>query len=209
VYKNSKDVRKETDDHPIFIGPMFLHWEGSFLTYNTFFAHIKARMQESIERVQLRIGSDDEGDLTKALDNVFPTAQRLLCTKHIQDNVSDHLKNSIGVKDTERSEILDSIFGQSGLVDSTECGLSFVWLIRLNQYFTSEKWLKHSVSICLQDQHRQTWHMNIDTGSKTLNYRLFKNKFEFKNYFNILDDRDRFTFCRFRLNNHTLPVEYG
>ena len=90
-----------------------------------------------------------------------------------------------------------------------ECGLSFVWLIRLNQYFTSEKWLKNSVNTCLQDQHRQTWHMNIDTGSKTLNYRLFKNKFEFKNYFNILDDRDRFTFCRFRLNNHTLPVEYG
>ena len=35
VYKNSKVVRKETGDHPIFIGPMFLHWEGSFLTYNT------------------------------------------------------------------------------------------------------------------------------------------------------------------------------
>ena len=120
VYKNSKVVRKETGDHPIFIGPMFLHWEGFFLTYNPFFAHIKARMQESIEHVQLRIGSDDEGDLTKALDNVFPTAQRLLCTKHIKDNVSDHLKNSIGVKDTERSEILDSIFGQSGLVDSTD-----------------------------------------------------------------------------------------
>jgi hypothetical protein len=101
VYKNSKVVRKETGDHPIFIGPMFLNWEGSFLIYNTFFAHIKARMQESIESVQLRIGNHDEGGLTKALDNVFPTAQRLLCTKHIKDNVSDHLKNSIGVKDTE------------------------------------------------------------------------------------------------------------
>jgi hypothetical protein len=120
VYKNSKVVRKEAGDHPIFIGPMFLNWEGSFLIYNTFFAHIKARMQESIESVQLRIGNHDEGGLTKALDNVFPTAQRLLCTKHIKDNVSDHLKNSIGVKDTERSEILDSIFVQSGLVDSTD-----------------------------------------------------------------------------------------
>lgn len=76
-------------------------------------------MQESIESVQLRIGNHDEGGLTKALDNVFPTAQRLLCTKHIKDNVSDHLKNSIGVKDTERSEILDSIFGQSILPTET------------------------------------------------------------------------------------------
>jgi hypothetical protein len=87
-----------------------------------------------------------------------------------------------------------------------ECGLSYVWL---NQYFISEEWLKNSVKTCLQDQFQQTWHANIDTGSKTLNYRLFKNKFEFENYFNILDDRDIFTFCRFRLNNHKLPVEYG
>jgi hypothetical protein len=77
-----------------------------------------------------------------------------------------------------------------------------------NQYFISEKWLNNSVKTCLQDQFHQTWHANIDTGSKTLNYRLFKNKFEFENYFNIPDDRDIFTFCRFRLNNHKLPVEY-
>jgi hypothetical protein len=90
-----------------------------------------------------------------------------------------------------------------------ECGLSYAWL---NQYFISEEWLKISVNTCLQDQFQQTvetWHANIDTGSKTLNYRLFKNKFEFEDYFNILDDRDIFTFCRFRLNNHKLPIEYG
>jgi hypothetical protein len=58
-----------------------------------------------------------------------------------------------------------------------ECGLSYVWL---NQYFISEEWLKNSVKTCLQDQFQQTWHANIDTGSKTLNYRLFKNKFELK-----------------------------
>jgi hypothetical protein len=81
-----------------------------------------------------------------------------------------------------------------------------VWL---NQYFISEQWLKISVKTCLQDQFYPTWHANIDTGSKTLNHRLFKNKFEFENYLNILDDRDIFTFCRFRLNNHKLPVEYG
>jgi hypothetical protein len=86
-----------------------------------------------------------------------------------------------------------------------ECGLSYVWL---NQYFISEQWLKNSVKTCLQDQFYQTWHANIDTESKTLNYRLFENKFEFENYLNILDDRDIFTFCLFRLNNHKLPVEY-
>ena len=68
---------------------------------------------------------------------------------------------------------------------------------------------KNSVKTCLQYHFQQTWHANIDTGSKTLKYRLFKNKFESENYFNILDDRDIFTFSRFRLNNHKLPIEYG
>ena len=54
------------------------------------------------------------------------------------------------------------------------------------RYFTCEKCLKSSVKACLQDQFRQTWHAHIDTGSKTLNYRLFRNEIEFENYFNIL-----------------------
>ena len=87
-----------------------------------------------------------------------------------------------------------------------DCGLSYVWL---NQYFISEQWLKNSVKTVSKISLTKTWHANIDTGLKTLNYRLFKNKFEFENYLNILDDRDIFTFCRFRLNNHKLPVEYG
>ena len=66
------------------------------------------------------------------------------------------------------------------------------------QYFICEKCLKSSVKACLQDQFRQTWHANIDTDPKTLNYCLFRNGIEFENYFNILDDRDIFTFCRFR-----------
>ena len=63
-----------------------------------------------------------------------------------------------------------------------ECGFSYVWL---NQYFISEEWLKNSVKTCFQDQFQQTWHENIDTGSKTSNYRLFKNKFEFENIISI------------------------
>ena len=68
----------------------------------------------------------------------------------------------------------------------------------------SDEWSENYFKTCLQDQFRQTCHENIDTDSTTLNNSLFKNKFEFENYFNICDDRDIFTFCRFRLNNHKL-----
>ena len=55
-------------------------------------------------------------------------------------------------------------------------------------------------------------YMQILIPIENLNYRLFKNKFEFENYFNILDDKNIFTFCRFRqLNNRTLPccIQHG
>jgi hypothetical protein len=44
---------------------------------------------------------------------------------------------------------------------------------------------------------------------KAINYRLFKDNFEFENYFNILEDKDIYTLCKFRTTNHTLPIETG
>jgi hypothetical protein len=40
-------------------------------------------------------------------------------------------------------------------------------------------------------------------------YRLFKDNFEFENYFNILEDKDIYTLCKFRTTNHKLPIETG
>ncbi|CAC5417326.1 unnamed protein product [Mytilus coruscus] len=60
VYRNIKVINKETGDHPIFVGPMYLHWEGSFLSYHTFLSHVKARLYETIETIDIRIGSADE-----------------------------------------------------------------------------------------------------------------------------------------------------
>ncbi|CAG2210310.1 unnamed protein product [Mytilus edulis] len=128
VYKNTNVIRKETGEHPIFIGPLFLHWEGSYLNYHTFFSHVKARIQESVKIIDLRIGSDDESGLTKALDDVFsyPGTTRMLCTKHMKNNISDHLKNKVGCNDKDRLQIIDNIFGSNGLVttdDSVEFDL--------------------------------------------------------------------------------------
>ncbi|CAC5405449.1 unnamed protein product [Mytilus coruscus] len=74
----------------------------------------------SRDTIEIRVGSDHNGGLTKALDSVFPNATRLLCTKHIKDNVSDHLKNKIGSNDKERIEVLDSIFGSTGLITAQD-----------------------------------------------------------------------------------------
>ena len=37
VYKNKKLVNKSSRDIPIFLGPVFFHWDASYFTYTTFF----------------------------------------------------------------------------------------------------------------------------------------------------------------------------
>ena len=76
-------------------------------------------------------------------------------------------------------------------------------------FFLNDAWLKEIVKISLQDQFKQIWLEHVQNNSKTLNYRLFKDKLEFENYFDILENRDLFTFCHFRTVNHKLPIEYG
>ena len=45
------------------------------------------------------------------------------------------------------------------------------------------------------------------TSSKGDNYKLFKGELKFEIYLDILEDKDKFTMCRFRTTNHRLPVE--
>ena len=61
----------------------------------------------------------------------------------------------------------------------------------------------------MKDQFIQNWNSTVFDSSKALNYRIFKTKFEFEEYFNILNSTDAKKFCRFRTTNHHLPVETG
>ena len=98
VYKKQKVVRKETQEHPIFLGPVMLHKEADYTVYHSFFSHIWARLAVGITDIDVKIpktmefGSDAEKALTKAIDDCFPNADRKLCTKHPKDNLSDYLK---------------------------------------------------------------------------------------------------------------------
>ena len=61
----------------------------------------------------------------------------------------------------------------------------------------------------LIDQFVQNWQTSLSDSSKALNYRIFKTKFEFEEYFNILNIGDAIRLCRFRTTNHYLPIETG
>lgn len=126
VDKNNRVVRKESNDHPIFLGPIFLHKEAGFDKYHYFLSHINTGLSSQIESVDvilppsIQIGSDEDKSLTKTIDIVFPDAKRSLCTKHLKDNVSAYLRNKIRVKTKERVHIMDSIVGEEGVLNSKD-----------------------------------------------------------------------------------------
>ena len=84
------------------------------------------------------------------------------------------------------------------------CDYSNVWH---TENFISHKWLIESTKLRLTDQFKQNLHSTLHLSPKTLSYRLFKSDFRFEKYLEVLNDKNRFTFCRFRTSNHRLPIE--
>lgn len=116
VYKNLRVLRTTTREHPILLGPIFLHWDATFDTYHIFLSHLRRKLGPSLTAAEINIGSDDEAALVKAIKDVFPNATRYLCTKHLRDNVARYLQDTVGATTSDRNHIVTDIFGKDGLV---------------------------------------------------------------------------------------------
>ena len=122
VYKNHRVVKTNSNDHSVFLGPVLLHKEASYKVFHDCLSHVNARLVSTIDHIDIRItqameiGSDDEKALTKSIQMCFPEAKRSLCTKHLKDNLSEYLKNKIGVDNSERHNVVENIFGNAGVL---------------------------------------------------------------------------------------------
>ena len=123
VYKNRRITRSNNNEHPLFLGPIFLHRDATFEAYHTFFSTVKASLckKHNVQNIELStskemvFGSDEEQALTSAIESVFPSSTRTLCTKHLKDNVLAYMQNKAGVTQKIRQRIADKIFGDDGL----------------------------------------------------------------------------------------------
>ncbi len=114
VYKNLSVLRRTTNDHPIFLGPVLLHGSAGFPTYHQFFSHLAGEVCDG--KSQPIIGSDDEKAMKKAYKLAFPSANTLNCTQHLKKNFLAHLTNKIGVNERDRNKLIGLIFGPDGVV---------------------------------------------------------------------------------------------
>ena len=116
VFKNQAVVRETTGEHPLFIGPAFIHGHSTKVVFSSFFGQIAHSLQ-AVDTSSLIIGSDDEKALTKAVKEAFPKSFHVLCTRHLRDNVCRKLTD-LGTCEPDKREILTLIFGKRGICAS-------------------------------------------------------------------------------------------
>ncbi|CAG2195107.1 Threonine synthase-like 1 [Mytilus edulis] len=88
-----------------------------------FFTHIASVLDTTISDTLLSysnlvIGSDEEKALVKAIKDSFPTSELTLCTRHLSENVTRHLRTKVGVNDKNAKQILSDLFGDNGLIEA-------------------------------------------------------------------------------------------
>ena len=129
VFQDRNLKRKGKEVSPILLGPMYLHWDGTFHTYQRFFSHLSAVIDQPLTDTELGVGnlivgSDEEKALVKAIKSSFCEAKLTLCTRHLEENLKRQLKNKIGMPDKESKQIGNEIFGPDGLI-SLDTTVSF------------------------------------------------------------------------------------
>ncbi len=74
VFQHRNLIRTSTQSQPFFLGPVYLHWDGSYKTYHRFFSHIQvqALLDLKVNETHLGfsdviIGTDEEKAMTKAI----------------------------------------------------------------------------------------------------------------------------------------------
>jgi hypothetical protein len=83
-------------------------------------------------------------------------------------------------------------------------GMSNYWLDNLA---SPQSIFKSAVKNRIKDQFMQKWNSSITVSSICLNYRMFKEKFEFEDYLDIIPSNRSNFILRYRSVNHKFPIE--
>ena len=87
-----------------------------------------------------------------------------------------------------------------------KCGCSAFWN---TQNVENPTWLVKSVNQKLKDLFINEWYLKVENKSSFHTYKLFKHKFQLKNYLLKLSYVMKKNLCLFRTRDHILPIECG
>ena len=167
-FKNLSMLRRDTNDHPIFIGPMYIHGSSTTSDYSVFFDHIRSALDNP--RSSPTVGSDDEKALRIAIARAWPQAYQIYCHRHLHTNCTEYLSRKVGLTDQQKKPVLAAVFGDTGVTAANSRvvfdarlahATSLAHNYNFSDYFTNRlsPLLQHNFDTS-QQQHFPT---NIDT----------------------------------------------
>ena len=73
----------------------------------------------------------------------------------------------------------------------------------------SKRMLTNQLNFSLNAQFIQKWQSEVNNSNKRINYRIYKTKHKFEQFFELIEVKHLRFFINFRLCNHHLPIERG
>ena len=107
TYRHPLVVVKNSNVHPVLLGPTLIHASKTFESYYTL-PSTMVKLKKELAKIR-SFGSDGEVNVADAMQTCFPCSKQLLCWIHSRDNVEVKLKN-LGVKD--KQQYMEEIYGK-------------------------------------------------------------------------------------------------
>lgn len=143
VFRNLLLEHRAKGHSPIMLGPMLVHQQKKFSSYN-FFASSLVSLRPALRNI-IAFGTDGEEELYKAFGNQLPNAIHLRCFRHYRANIKRKLTD-MGLSP---DSILSDIFGETidgvhreGLVDAKDSNDFFSRLDQLEWNVDFLDWFK-------------------------------------------------------------------
>ena len=124
TYRNLLFQSRRTENPPVCIGPVMIHYRKTYETY-LFFASSLVGMSHGLIHLKA-FGTDGEIALSDAFSHEFSNAEHLICSIHMRRNIKQKLID-LRIPDTVRSEVLKDLCGRQcdgtlyeGLIDADD-----------------------------------------------------------------------------------------
>ena len=95
VFKNISVIKRDSSDHPVFLGPVFLHRNSDSETFFLFFHHLAGVLCQ--EPSPPTLDSDEEAAMVHAMKKAFQQSLRFSCNRHLQNNSIAFLTDKVGL----------------------------------------------------------------------------------------------------------------
>jgi hypothetical protein len=109
TYRHLLLITRRNKVHPVFLGPVLIHYRKNFSTF-LYFASTIIGLKKDLSNLKV-FGTDGEKSLVEAFKHEFKHAIHLYCTIHMRNNVRDELRRR-KFPEAVIKDIADTIFGK-------------------------------------------------------------------------------------------------